>query len=147
MDQLIVKDVIEIAAPVENVWRMLTEPALTQKYMFGCAAVTDWKVGSALEWAATVDGKPVVYVKGTVLAVERARLLSYTTIGVGMAFVDVPENYLTVTCRLTPVGDKTRLEITQGDYARVSDGKKRYDDTVSGWSSVLQQMKSVAESL
>jgi uncharacterized protein YndB with AHSA1/START domain len=147
MDQLIVKDVVEIAAPVANVWRMLTEPALTQKYMFGCAAVTDWKVGSALEWAATVDGKAVVYVKGTVLAVEAPHLVSYTTIGVGMGLADVPENYLTVTCRLTPVGDKTRLEITQGDYARVSDGKKRYDDTLSGWSAVLQQMKSVAEAL
>jgi hypothetical protein len=89
----------------------------------------------------------VVYVKGTVLAVERARLLSYTTIGVGMGLADVPQNYLTVTCRLMPVGDKTRLEITQGDYARVSDGQKRYDDTVAGWGAVLQQMKSVAESL
>lgn len=147
MDQLIVKDVIEIAAPAKNVWRMLTDPELTKKYMFGCVAVTDWKVGSALEWAATVEGKEVVYVKGTVLAIEPEQLLSYTTIGVGPEYEDRPDNYLTVTCRLTPAGGKTRLEITQGDYARVTDGKKRYDDTVSGWGAVLQQMKAVAESL
>jgi uncharacterized protein YndB with AHSA1/START domain len=147
MDPLIVKDTIEIAAPAKSVWRVLTDPELTRKYMFGCAAVTDWKVGSPLDWTATVDGKDVVYVKGVVVAVERERLLSYTTIGVGEGFEDVPENYLTVTCRLTTVDGKTRLEITQGDYARVADGKKRYDDTVSGWPSVLQQMKALAESL
>ena len=147
MDPMIVKDTIEIAAPAQTVWRVLTDPEQTRKYMFGCAAVTDWKVGSRLDWAATVDGKEVVYVKGVVVAVERERLLSYTTIGVGEAYEDVPENYLTVTCRLAAVDGKTRLEITQGDFASVADGKKRYDETVGSWHSVLEQMKGLAESL
>src|SRR5438067_13936138 len=116
MDPLIVKDVLEIAAPVKSVWRMLTDPALTKQYMFGCAAVSDWKVGSPLAWSATVEGKEVVYVKGTVLAIEPERLVSYTTIGVGSEYEDRPDNYLTVTCRLTSSGDKTAREFIQGDY-------------------------------
>jgi uncharacterized protein YndB with AHSA1/START domain len=147
MDELFVKDTIEIAATAERVWRVLVEPELTQKYMFGCAAVTDWQIGSPLEWTAIVDGKPTVYVKGVVVEHERARLLRYTTFGLGMGLDDVPDNYLTVTCRLTPVGDHTRLEIAQGDYARVADGESRYRHTVGSWSDVLQKMKALAEAL
>jgi hypothetical protein len=29
----------------------------------------------------------------------------------------------------------------------VADGKKRYEDTVSGWGAALQKMKALAESL
>ena len=147
MDEMIVRDSIDIAASPRAVWRTLTEPALTRQYMFGCDAVTDWKPGSAIEWVYTVDGKRVVAVKGVVLAVEPERLVSYTTFGVGMGIEDAPGNYLTLTCRLTPNGGGTRLAIEQGDYARVSDGKKRYHETVAGWSDVMRKLKAVAEAL
>jgi uncharacterized protein YndB with AHSA1/START domain len=147
MDAMIVEDSIEIAAPPGAVWRVLTEPALTREYMFGCSAVTDWKPGSALEWTAEVDGKLVVYVKGVVEAIEPERLLRYTTFGLGMGLDDVPANYLTVECRLSASGGGTRLDISQGDYARVADGQKRYDHTVEGWRSTLAKLKQLAEGL
>src|SRR5262249_20726488 len=123
---------IEIAAPAARVWRVLTDPEITPEYMYGCRAETDWKVGSALAWRGVADG--VVYVKGAVVAVEPERLLAYTVIGVGAASMGVedrPENYLTMTCRLSPRGAGTLLEITSGDYAVVQNGQARYAHTVS----------------
>jgi uncharacterized protein YndB with AHSA1/START domain len=147
MEQLIVKDSVEVAAPADKLWRVMTEPALTEKFMFGCAAVTDWKVGSKLDWTAIVDGKPVIFVTGSIVACEPGRYLAYTTYGPGMGLADVPANYLTVTVRLTQSGDRTRLDVTQGDFAGAENGRERYDHTAKGWQDVLPKMKALAESL
>lgn len=145
MDQLIVKDAIDINASAARVWSVLTDPESTRQYMFGCRAVTDWKVGSPLEWTATVEGKDVVYVKGAILAAEPRRLFSYTVFGTNMGLADVPSNYLTVTCRLMESEGKTRLEISQGDFAGAADGEKRYQHTVAGWRETLPKIKALAE--
>jgi uncharacterized protein YndB with AHSA1/START domain len=50
MDTLI--DSISIDAPPIRIWDILTRPEWTEKYMFGCRTVTDWKPGSSLEWRA-----------------------------------------------------------------------------------------------
>jgi uncharacterized protein YndB with AHSA1/START domain len=145
MAELMVKDSLEIRAKPERVWQVLTDPELTQKYMFGCRTVSDWKVGSPLRWQATVDGQEVVAVKGTILEIEPGRLLRYTVIDAGAPSMDRPENYLRVTYQLTPQGDGVRLDVTQGDYAAVADGQKRYQDTLAGWPRVLAQIKALAE--
>ena len=115
--------------------------------MFGCAAVTDWSVGSSLEWTATVDGKSIVYVKGVVEAVEPERFLQYTTFGVGMGLPETANNILRVTVRLTPAGEKTRVEITQGDFAGADDAQPRFEETREGWRAVLPKIREIAESL
>jgi uncharacterized protein YndB with AHSA1/START domain len=146
MSELCIESSIEIAAPASRVWKVLTEPELTRQYMFGCDARSDWKVGSTLLWDTTIEGKKVTAVKGSVVAIEPHRLLQYTVIDPNGDLADVPENYLTVTCRLTEQEGATRLDITQGDYSRVADGRKRYEHAIgSGWDSILGKLKAVAE--
>jgi uncharacterized protein YndB with AHSA1/START domain len=41
---------ITINASAERVWGILTDANETPKYMFGCKTVSDWKVGSTLDW-------------------------------------------------------------------------------------------------
>jgi uncharacterized protein YndB with AHSA1/START domain len=147
MEELIVKTSIDVAAPPEAVWRVLTEPALTKKYMFGCEAVTDWRPGSSLEWVITADGKRVTPVKGKIVECARGERLVYTVFGNGMGLADEPRNYLTVSCTLTKQGSGTRLDVTQGDFAAADNGRARYEETAAGWPQVLAQVKALAESL
>jgi uncharacterized protein YndB with AHSA1/START domain len=146
MDQLIVKKSVEIAASPARVWRMLTDPEETRKYMFGCAALSDWQVGSPLLWKGTFDGRELIAVKGTIVALERERLLAYTTFDPNGSDEDVPANYLTVRCRLSPGagGATTVLEVTHGDYASVPNGQRRYEEAAASWS-VLEKLKEEAE--
>ena len=147
MQELIVRESVEIQAPAKAVWRVLVAPELTRQYMFGCEALSDWKPGSPLLWAGTADGKQIVYVKGVIVACDPPRLLQYTTFDPNGTLADVPANYVAVTCRLTPVAAGTRLEASQGDFAGVVDAQRRYDDTQAGWSSVLPKIKALAEGL
>lgn len=146
---LLVQNTIIINAPATRVWDLLTNPAETKKYMFGCETVSDWKKNSPLRWELEYEGKPFVAVKGTIVDIQPGELLVYTTIDPNNPSIpDVPENYLTVTYRLKAEGDSTILHVTQGDYSTVADGERRYKEAYNngeGWNPILQEIKKIAE--
>lgn len=144
---LVVKNTITINAPASKVWDTLTKPEETKKYMFGCETVSDWEQGSPLLWKGNFNGQEMVAVKGTIVNIEQGKFLEYTTIDPNSGIADVPENYLTVTYELTPKNGETLLTVTQGDYSKVGDGDKRYNEAVSagGWQPILVEIKKVAE--
>lgn len=146
---LIVASSIEIKAPAAKVWNALTNPEETKKYMFGCEAISDWKVGSTLLWKANYEGKEMVFVKGTIVDIKPGTYLAYTTIDPNSTTVaDIPENYVTVTYTLSSNGGETSLVVTQGDFATVADGEKRYKETYNdgdGWGPVLRDIKKLVE--
>src|ERR1700742_720159 len=145
---LIVTSTITIQAPATKVWDALTNPEMTKKYMFGCEALSDWKVGSPLLWKGNFNGVEVVAVKGIILEIEPGKFLAYTAIDPNNpAIPDLPENYLTVTCQLTEQSGQTLLTVSQGDYSKVADGENRYQHTVSGggWDPILVQIKALVE--
>jgi uncharacterized protein YndB with AHSA1/START domain len=145
---LIVTSTITIRASADKVWDALTNPAQTKKYMFGCEALSDWKVGSPLIWKGNFDGVELVAVKGTILKIQPGKFLAYTTIDPNNpSMPDLPENYLTVTYDLSEEGGQTILTATQGDYNTVGDGENRYRDTVDGggWTPILVEIKKLVE--
>jgi uncharacterized protein YndB with AHSA1/START domain len=145
---LIVKNTIRIAAPVDKVWDVLTNPAETKKYMFGCEALSEWKVGSPLLWKGIFDGKELVAVKGNIAEIDKGKFLAYTVFDPNMGWDDVPENYTTVTYSLVPEKDGTLFTVTQGDFSKVIDGERRYTEVYNngeGWNPILVEIKKVAE--
>ena len=144
---LIIKSSIDIHAPASIVWEALTNPVQTKKYMFGCEALSDWKVGSSLEWTGKFDGVEMVAVKGSIVDIRPPKYLAYTVIGTDSKVPDIPENYLTVTYSLSESNGQTSLTVTQGDYAKVDDGENRYKESLTGggWSSILAEIKKIAE--
>lgn len=144
---MIVTNSIDIQAPAARVWKALTDPSETEKYMFGCRTVSDWKKGSPLLWEGVHEGKKLVFVKGMISEIKPERRLVYTTIDPNSGIPDLPENYLSVSYDLVESGGTTRLTATQGDYARVGDGEKRYRETMEGggWQPILVQIKKLLE--
>lgn len=145
---LIVKNTIVIKAPAAKVWDLLTNPAQTKKYMFGCEAISNWQVGSPLIWKGNFNGVELIAVKGSILEIRPVKYLAYTAIDPNSKTVpDLPENYLTVTCTLEEENGQTTLTVTQGDYSTVADGENRYNHTVQGggWDPILVQIKQLAE--
>ncbi|HZE83962.1 MAG TPA: SRPBCC domain-containing protein [Puia sp.] len=145
---LIVTNSILIHAPAPRVWDALVNPAQTKKYMFGCEALSDWKPGSSLLWQGEYEGKNMVFVKGKIVEIDPGKLLAYTTIDPNSGMEDIPENYVTVTYRLSEEKGQTLFSVEQGDFAGVADGERRYTETYNngeGWNPILVQIKAVVE--
>jgi uncharacterized protein YndB with AHSA1/START domain len=146
MSELIFRQSIEINAPVSKVWAVLTKPELAKQFMFGFAPVTDWKVGSTIDWKGVVNHKEVTAVTGKVLAFEPEKLIQYSVFDPqNPDLKDIPSNYTTVTERLTLRRDKVLLEVSQGDFAPVVGGQTRYEHTIAGWGAVIPVIKDLAE--
>lgn len=148
MPDLTVTSTIAIDAPAVLVWDVLTDPEQTQKYMFGCEALSDWKPGSPLLWQGMWENREMVFVKGTIVAIDPTTLLAYTTFDPNSTLPDIPENYVTVTYRLIETNNQTRLTVTQGDFSFVADGERRYQEAHNngeGWNPILVQVKAIAE--
>jgi uncharacterized protein YndB with AHSA1/START domain len=145
MGDLTVRDSVEIKAPAEKVWQVLTDPAYTRQYMFNTEPVTDWREGSDLLWRGVEDGK--VYVKGSVLGIRPPHLLQYTAYGPDAPdrYEDKPENYTTVTIELTATESGTRLAVSQGDFAGVMNGGIRFEHSTNSWRTVLARIRELSE--
>ena len=145
MEALFVENELHIQASIEAVWKTLTDPAITPKYMFGCEIVSDWQPEAPLLWRGVQDG--IVYVSGVLKELAAPHRFAFTTYDPQASYPDIPENHLTVTYSLEQKDGGTLVKVTQGDYRTVAEGQKRYDDTMAGggWSSVLDQVKQIAE--
>ncbi|HEX5169017.1 MAG TPA: SRPBCC domain-containing protein [Cyclobacteriaceae bacterium] len=146
--ELVIRNSIKIKASPAKVWNALVNPEETRKYMFGCEAVSDWKLGSPLIWKGSYEGKDMIFVKGKIVGLQPEKFLAYTAIDPNSSVPDIPENYLTVTYTLTEEGEQTLLSVTQGDYATVADGEKRYNDSNGGgegWNPILLEIKKLVE--
>jgi uncharacterized protein YndB with AHSA1/START domain len=142
--ELLIRKNIEVDAPLETLWKVLTDSNFIRQYMFGCNAETDWKSGSPLLWRGAADG--ILYVKGHVVSVEPPYRLAYTVFDPNSAIADTPSNYLTVSYHLSKRGDHgSLLEITQGDFASVENGQKRYEESNDGDNSMLVTIRKLAE--
>lgn len=145
---LIITNSITINASAAKIWNTLVNPGETKKYMFGCEAISDWQIGSPLLWQAKHEGVDMVFVKGNIMDIEKENYLAYTTLDPNnKSLSDVPENYLTVTYTISLDQGNTVLTITQGDYAKVGDGEKRYEETLAGggWEPILIAIKKLVE--
>ena len=83
------------------------------------------------------------------MEIEPNKLLAYTTIDPNnKTIADIPENYLTVTYTLTEENAQTIFTVTQGDYAKVAEGEKRYTEAYNngeGWNPILVEIKKLVE--
>ncbi|MDB5273936.1 MAG: hypothetical protein JWO58_2303 [Chitinophagaceae bacterium] len=147
--ELILQNSIRIDAPIEKVWDALVNPTQTKKYMFGCEALSDWKAGSPLLWQAHYEGKDTVFVKGIILEINPTSLLTYTVFDPFSGMEDIPANHLHVTYALNEEAGHTQLIVTQGDYAAVAEGERRYKEAYNGgegWNPILAKIKKIVES-
>lgn len=148
MNKLFITNTIVINSDLAKVWKTLTVPEETKKYMFGCEALSNWQDGDALTWEMIYEGKPFTAVKGNIVSIIPMKHLSYTVFDPHSSLLDLPENYLTVTYDLAEKSGEVTLVVTQGDYNLVGDGQRRYSEAYNGgegWNPILIKIKTTAE--
>ena len=139
-NKLVASAETKINAPVSKVWDALTNPEQIKKYFFGTNAISDWKVGSPLEFKGEWEGKEY-HDKGTILKSEKNKLFQYTYLSSMSGKEDIPENYATVTYELSAKNGSTTLKILQ-DGNETQESKQHSEQN---WSYVLNSMKDLLE--
>lgn len=146
---LFVKQAIEIQVPASKVWQVLTVSELTRNWVrefFGQDGelVSDWKLGSPVQWKMLSDGK--VYVEGNVTAVQPYKLLRYTVFDTRSERPPVSDED-GITFTLSEQDGRTTLAVAQGDFGKMADGEKYYNASVPVWEKALPQIKAAAEKM
>lgn len=134
------KVTFDIKAPVEEVWRGLTDPDMIRQYFFGTNAISDWKKGSSLKFTGEWEGKSYED-KGFILDIQPPKLLKYSYWSAFSGTADAPENYANITYELKKVGDKTLLVITQDGLAN----EEAVTHSTANWKSVIEGLKKLLE--
>jgi uncharacterized protein YndB with AHSA1/START domain len=134
------KATITINAPTSKVWEALTKPDLIKQYLFETQVTTDWRVGSAITYTGIWQDKPYED-KGKILQIEPEKLLVSTYWSPLSGLPDVPENYKTVSYKLSSRNNATELTITQDNNAN----QEEANHSEQNWNMVLDGIKKLLE--
>jgi len=138
--QWVAKKSVTINTTKARVWDAITNPDLIKKYFFGTEAVSDFKKGSAIYYRGVWEGKPYED-KGTILEVEKEKLLKHDYWSSFSGIPDVPENYNTITYELSGKDGAVTLTVTQ-DNVRSEEVR---DHSMENWGMVFDSMKDMLE--
>src|SRR6476469_9285864 len=87
-----------------KIWEALTTPSIVKQYLFGTDVSSDWKEGSPVRYRGEWQGKSYED-KGVVKKVEPGKLLVTTYWSSMGGKEDKPENYATVSYKISPEGN------------------------------------------
>lgn len=140
MSNLTLTTSISIHAPLAKVWHALTDPAEIKKYLFGTDTITDWKVGSPITFSGEWEGK-AYQDKGTILEIEKEKILKYNYWSSFSGTEDKPENYANITYRLEEKDGVTVFTLVQ-DGIRNAEAREHSEQN---WKMVLNALKELLE--
>lgn len=125
---------VRINAPVTEVWRMFDDPAFTRE--IGGEYESEWREGAFIGWK-TLDGR--LQTRGTIVRIERGRLLEHTILGAGGA----EDVFATVTYTFTEEDGRTTVSIREQLKQPLTDAE--HEDALSGWEAALRSVKALVE--
>jgi len=136
-----------IAAPVERVWEVLTEPEHVGRWFSDAGAEIELRPGGAivLRWAEMGVGR------ARVVDVDPPRRFTYRWAAIREHWGEEPDdrNSTLVEFTLAPEGDGTRLRVVESGFEALegSDEQRRrsVEDNTEGWEKQLGNVREYAE--
>jgi uncharacterized protein YndB with AHSA1/START domain len=129
-----------IHAPVSKVWEALTKPEIIKQYFFDTNTYTDWQPGHPIIFKGEWQGKNYED-KGTVIDVEKNKLIRYNYWSSMSGIEDKPENYVTITYDVEGKDNDVTLTVTQENIP----DEKMKEHSEENWKKVLQELKNLLE--
>lgn len=132
-----------IAADPKTIWKAMT--AKKSALFPGTSVESDWKVGHPIVFAGEWKGKAFKD-RGELQSVEEAKELSFTHWSEVDGKADRPASYHIVRYVLKPVGDKTKVTLSQlnmGDKVEVD--AKTKAEFAKNWAMMLDGLKDAVE--
>ncbi len=149
MEPLYFHDSIQIKAPISKVWEVLTKPEYMEAWFDLAADYSSMKgeplkLGSEILWK---NDEHKVYVKGEVIELEKEKLLTTSLYDEAWKIKLAPEE-VAYSYTLTENKEGTLLELKFGDFTKVPEGEKIYQDFVGAPKNTeFEKIKMLAEGL
>ena len=141
---------VELSAPVERVWRALTDSEQFGEW-FRVKLEGPFVVGEITRGQITYPGYEHMRWEGQVQTMETHRLFSFTWCPFGgdpeVDYSDQPKTLVEFT--LEPMSEGTRLVISESGFAALPDDERRIDAlrrNAEGWDAQVQQITAYVES-
>ena len=131
---------VNLRASIANVWEALTRPEIIKQYFFGTNTITDWKAGSPIKFKGEWEGKSYED-KGTILEIQKNKLIKYDYWSSMSGIEDKPENYVIVTYQLSGEDENVNLSVLQENIP----DEKMKEHSEENWNKVLNGLKKVVE--
>jgi uncharacterized protein YndB with AHSA1/START domain len=139
-NKLVAKKSVTIKASKAKVWDAITNPAVIKQYFFGTEAVSDFKKGSPIIYRGVWEGKSYED-KGTILEVEKEKLLKHNYWSSFSGTEDIPANYANITYQLSGSDGAVTLSVVQDNVA----SEEVRDHSEKNWEMVFNGMKELLE--
>lgn len=138
----------EVFCSPENAWRLFADPLIVKQYMFGSVLESDLQAGSEINFFQQ-DGEndDKLVVTGKVLEVEHGKRLKHTLFPADATYENKLENHLAIEYTISENQGKTILKIDQSGFAKVEDGKNRFNHTASGWMMLKPKVQDLSRNL
>ncbi|MEO7984535.1 MAG: SRPBCC domain-containing protein [Bacteroidota bacterium] len=127
-------------ASLQKVWDTITKPGKVKLWQFGSDLLTDWEVGSDIQFVTEWEGQ-VFKQWGTVLENRPGELIKYNLFAPRPGLEDKPENYFIMSYILTAENGRTKLEIIREDNRPNAVQEEPQGEE----NPVLQSLKNIAE--
>jgi len=134
------KTSITFKAPIADVWKGLTDPAMVKQYFFGTNLKSDFKVGSPITFSGEWQGKTYED-GGIILDIQAPELLKYTYWSSMSGTENKPENYANITYELAETEGQTTLTLTQDSIK----SREALEHSEKNWQSVFDGLKKLIE--
>jgi uncharacterized protein YndB with AHSA1/START domain len=150
MEKLFIEKSIEIEAPVEKVWKVLTDYEFTKQWVeegwgkigISMNVYSDWKPGSEVLWKKE---NGTLLVNGNVTKLNPYKLLRFTVFDVNSKEKFITEEEDGITYKLDEKKGNTILTVRQGNFAVMKNGKRNYEHTIKVWDAVVPKIKELTE--
>ncbi|MET0734329.1 MAG: SRPBCC domain-containing protein [Microbacterium sp.] len=131
---------VDIAAPADRVWKLLTQRGPDPDIMFGAEIVSDWTPGSAIRWKGEYEGREYED-KGTVIEIDPPRRLVVTHFSPLSGSDDLPENYHRLAYELSGSDGSTHVSLAQDG----NESAEAAQHSADNWRAMLDGLKKAAE--
>jgi uncharacterized protein YndB with AHSA1/START domain len=140
---LLLEESIDIQAPAEHIWSLITDPKRNTEWISlwwpGTRLESDWKgQGSPMNWLME-DGN--VGAKGNISEVKAPHYAKFSFCVQGLPFQKI--DFLTFT--LKEQQGRTRLTVSMGDFADTPEHEACYPGATQSWGLSLPKIKAMAE--
>ncbi|MBP1996669.1 SRPBCC family protein [Paenibacillus eucommiae] len=132
---------IWIRTSPERLWRALTDPEMTRKFLYQSRVVSDWKLGNDVTF---VDDEGCITAVGKLVALDPPKRLSYTwkLLSVPETAVDEPSRITYEIIESADMPDVCSLTVTHDQFEHAP---HTFHFVGNGWPAVLSNLKTLLE--